>query len=208
MQPTLMTMIDTTPWAQLLAMTFGLVHSKNGKVSSKEDFEALPSYARTQVVEFPDWKVRFIRSNRDWFASIRDNLSPEWLSGLRTFPPSLRKLEWNCQGEERDLWKHILQFRPSGLRIKRYVSSPSLVAMTNTQIPILGPEQRHLSRVEGLRLQGFDDDFCVPDTRTATFKALGNGVHVDVVYEIAKRLLPIEEPNVESLRSPVAVSAS
>ena len=199
---------ETTPWAQLLAMTFDLVHSKNGKVSSREDFEALPSYARTQVVEFPDWKIRFIRSNRDWFASIRDNLSPEWLSGLRTFPPSLRKLEWNCQGEERDLWKHILQFRPSGLRIKRYASSPSLVAMTNTQIPILGPEQRHLSRVEGLRLQGFDDDFCVPETRTATFKALGNGVHVDVVYEIAKRLLPIEEPNVESLRSPVAVSAS
>ena len=168
---------EISPWAQLLAATFGLVHSKNGKVSSREDFEALPSYARTKVVEFPKWKVRFIRSNRDWFASIRDNLSPEWLSDLRTFPPSLRKLEWNCQGEERNLWKHILQFRPSGLRVKRYANSPSLVAMTSTQIPILGPEQRHLSRVEGLRLQGFDDDFCVPESRTATFKALGNAVH-------------------------------
>ena len=197
----------TTPWAQLLAATVGLVHSNNGRVSTREDFEALPSYARTKVVEFPDWKGRFIRSNRDWFASIRDNLSPEWLRGLRTFPPSLRKLEWNCQGEERDLWKHILQFRPSGLRVKRYANSPSLVAMTSTQIPILGPEERHLSKVEGLRLQGFDDDFRVPDTRTATFKALGNAVHVDVVYEIAKRFLHADESKVESVESPVAVGA-
>ena len=199
---------ETSPWAQLLAATFGLVHSKNGKISTREDFEALPSYARTKVVEFPDWKARFIRSNRDWFASIRDNLSPEWLSGLRTFPPSLRKLEWNCQGEERNLWKHILQFRPSGLRVKRYANSPSLVAMTSTQIPILGPEQRHLSRIEGLRLQGFGDEFYVPESRTATFKALGNAVHVGVVYEIAKRLLRIEEPNAGSMRSSVAVTAS
>ena len=192
---------------QLLAATVGFVHSKNGRVSAREDFDALPRYARTEIEEFPDWKVRFIRSNRDWFASIRDDFSLEWLSGLRDFPPSLRKLEWNCQGEERDLWKHILQFRPSGLRVKRYANSPSLVAMTSTQIPILGPEQRHLTRAEGLRLQGFDDDFCVPDTRTATFKALGNAVHVDVVYEIAKRLLHVDEPKVENVGSPVAVGA-
>ena len=61
--------------------------------------------------------------------------------------------------------------------------------MTSTQIPILGPKRRHLSRVEGLRLQGFPDYFQVPESRTATFKALGNAVHVGVVYEIAARLV-------------------
>ena len=191
---------DTTPWAQALASTFGSLHSKNGKSRVWDNFKALPSYARKEIDAFPEWKVRFIRSNRDWFASIRSELAPEWLNGLRTFPPCLRKLEWNCQGEERDLWKHILQFRPSGLRVKRYTNSPSLVAMTSTQIPILGPEGRHLSRVEGLRLQGFREDFCIPDSRTATFKALGNAVHVEVVYEIAKRLLPAEEPTIHETR--------
>ena len=199
---------ETTPWAQLLAATVASNQSKNGRASFWDDFDALPNYARTEVRTFPEWKVKFIRQNRDWFASIRNKLSPEWLSDLRAFPPSLRKLEWNCQGEERDLWTHLLQFRPSGLRVKRYANSPSLVAMTSTQIPILGPEQRHLSRVEGLRLQGFADDFCVPDSRTATFKALGNAVHVEVVYEIARRLLRVEESSVGSVQRLVALSSN
>ena len=147
----------------------------------------LPSYARAPT--FPRWKKNFIRANRSWFNSIRASISPEWIDRLNEFPPSLRKLEWNCQGEERDLWKHVLQFRPSGLRVKRYTSVPALVAMTTTQIPLLGPERRFITRVEGLRLQGFPDDHHLPTTRERAFAALGNGVHVDVVRKIAKKLL-------------------
>lgn len=178
-----------TPWAELKLAATADIENRNGEMSAAEQFNALPSYARTETDRFPPWKIRFIRSNREWFASIRHSLPLEWLANLHAFPPSLRKLEWNCKGEERDLWKHILQFRPSGLRVKRYENSPSLVAMTTTQIPILGPERRHLTRTEGLRLQGFSDDFYIPASRTATFKALGNAVHVDVVHQVARRLL-------------------
>jgi DNA (cytosine-5)-methyltransferase 1 len=158
---------------------------------TKEDLLGLlPSYARTEQERFPAWKQAFIRKNRAWFRDIERHLSNKWVGNLRELPPSLRKLEWNCQGEERDLWKHILQFRPSGLRAKRIVSSPALVAMTESQIPIVGPKRRYFSRVEGLRLQGFPDSHWLPVRRDRAFAALGNAVHVQVVRAIGERFLP------------------
>jgi DNA (cytosine-5)-methyltransferase 1 len=149
----------------------------------------LPSYARIKERHFPKWKTDFIQQNRAWFAEISERVSAAWLQRLQRLPPSLRKLEWNCQGEHRDLWKHVLQFRPSGLRVKRYTTCPSLVAMTTTQIPILGPKRRFITRVEGLRLQGFPDKHKLPHSRDKAFAALGNAVHVGVVTEIARRLI-------------------
>jgi DNA (cytosine-5)-methyltransferase 1 len=164
-------------------------HAARSRLNRDDLLRLLPSYARTEEKEFPQWKVAFIRQNREWFQRYRQYFSEEWIETLRLFPPSFRKLEWNCQGEERNLWQHVLQFRPSGLRVKRYSTSPSLVAMTSTQIPILGPEQRFLTRVEGLRLQGFCDHHRLPTSRVKAFKALGNAVHVGVVRAIAERLL-------------------
>jgi DNA (cytosine-5)-methyltransferase 1 len=155
----------------------------------KAILELLPSYARTCQTRFPDWKVDFIRLNRRWLRSVQPYFPPGWIRDLRGFPASHRKLEWNCQGEERDLWRYVLQFRPSGLRAKRYATSPALVAMTTTQIPILGPKRRHLTRTEGLRLQGFPDHHRLPATREAAFRALGNAVHVGIVRAIARSAL-------------------
>jgi len=151
----------------------------------------LPSYARSRQRKFPKWKIDFIRNNRDWFEDISPYISQRWIRKLVTFPPSLRKLEWNCKGENHDLWRHVLQFRPSGLRVKRFTSCPALVAMTTTQIPILGPQRRFITRIEGLRLQGFPDSHKLPKERGAAFRALGNAVHVGVVREIARRLINV-----------------
>jgi len=161
--------------------------------SRAEILELLPSYSRTLERRFPDWKVHFIRQNRRWFRRIHHHFPKDWVRTLRTFPPSLRKLEWNCRGEERDLWRHVLQFRPSGLRVKRYTTCPALVAMTATQIPILGPKRRFITRVEGLRLQGFGDGHKLPRTRVRAFQALGNAVHVAVVRAIVRSSIMGEE---------------
>ena len=135
-----------------------------------------------------------IRNSRRWISSIRPHIPEGWFETLSGFSPSLRKLEWNCQGEDRNLWSHVLQFRPSGLRAKRYSTSPSLVAIGSSQVPILGPEGRYLTRTEGLRLQGFPDGFHLPATRSATFQALGNAVHAGVAREVARRLLAGDQP--------------
>jgi DNA (cytosine-5)-methyltransferase 1 len=60
--------------------------------------------------------------------------------------------------------------------------------MTVTQIPILGPERRFLTRREGLRLQGFLETHLLPQSRQGAFAALGNAVHTRVVLAIAHRL--------------------
>lgn len=174
-----------SPWALSRGELQPYVPDAPANASKEELLARLPSYARRVGPEFPGWKKTFIRQNREWFRRIEEYLPAEWINRMRSFPPSLRKLEWNCKGERRDLGDHVLQFRPSGLRVKRYSSTPALVAMTTTQIPILGPERRFLTRVEGLRLQGFPDTHRLPTSRARAFAALGNAVHVGVVQQIA-----------------------
>ena len=164
-------------------------HANGTRLAHYELMELLPSYARSTSEKFPKWKVNFIRQNREWYREYCRFFPRNWLATLRTFPSSFRKLEWNCQGEERNLWRHVLQFRPSGLRVKRYSTAPALVAMTATQIPILGPKRRFVTRIEGLRLQGFPDHHKLPRSRELAFQALGNAVHVGLVEIIARQLL-------------------
>ncbi len=186
---------ESTPFCMPLSKLATLTGVQARRLEREELLEFLPSYAREPVSLFPAWKRRFIRQNREWFAANRSSIPREWIGGLREFPPSLRKLEWNCQGEARDLWRCVLQFRPSGLRAKRYTSVPALVAMTTTQIPILGPERRFITRTEGRRLQGLPDGHLLPESRDRAFRALGNAVHVGVIKSIATELLRIHSPS-------------
>jgi DNA (cytosine-5)-methyltransferase 1 len=181
---------DYTPYAaSIKELRMYLNGHLNGEVDRDAIMALLPSYARTNKNTFPTWKVEFIRQNREWFNQHKKYFPKKWIEKLREFPSSLRKLEWNCKDGERNIWKHVLQFRPSGLRVRRSTSAPSLVAMTSTQIPILGVEKRFLTQVEGLRLQGFPDTHNLPSSRDKAFKALGNAVHVGVVKALTKKLL-------------------
>jgi DNA (cytosine-5)-methyltransferase 1 len=161
-----------------------------GFIRNKRDLlPHLPSYVQSNEEYLPFWKVRLIQKNREWLASVRPHLSESWVRKLHSLPPTHRKLEHNFKGGSRDIWSYVLQFRPSGLRLKDTRRSPALIAMTESQVPIYGPYRRYLTRVEGLRLQGLPDSFHLPKTRSAAFRALGNGVHAGVVSAIAQLLL-------------------
>ena len=152
-----------------------------------ERFARLPSHARREQLVFPDWKIRFIKKNREFYAQNKDWLD-KWIPKIRNFPSSWQKLEWNVGGGERDIWKYVVQMRASGVRVKNTTTSPSLVAMTPTQVPIIAWENRYLTPREGARLQSLGA-IELPVAKKSVYKALGNAVNADVVAAIASPLL-------------------
>lgn len=153
----------------------------------RELLTRLPSYARSERGTFPRWKQNFIRQNRNFYKENIDWIKP-WLPQIRNFPASLQKFEWNCKGEERNIWKFLIQFRASGVRVKRPTTAPSLVAMTSTQTPIIGWERRYMTPRECSRLQSMDGLRHLPETDSRVTHALGNAVNVDVVRLVAESL--------------------
>jgi DNA (cytosine-5)-methyltransferase 1 len=156
-----------------------------------ERLSLLPSHARAG--SFPLWKQRFIRQNRDLYDRHRTWIKP-WLRKLAPFPSSLQKFEWNCKGFERSVWKTIVQFRASGVRVKRPTTAPALVAMTTTQVPIIAAQRRYMTVRECARLQSLGGLANLPEASTRSYKALGNAVNATLVRLVAESMLAIDAP--------------
>jgi DNA (cytosine-5)-methyltransferase 1 len=154
----------------------------------------VPSHARSEKDTFPDWKQDFIRKNRELYARHRSWLK-DWLPKLQPFHSSHQKLEWHCKGEERNIWNYVIRFRASGVRVKRPNTSPSLVAMTPVQTPIIGWERRYMTVRECARLQSMDALEHLPAGSRGT-RALGNAINVKVVELILANLLKLRRKNV------------
>lgn len=186
---------DETPYAayfrggkRALARMRGSHGVKLGAFSDLDArFAALPSHARGHSFEFPIWKKHFIRSNRTFFADNRHWIDP-WMNKVLRFPSSLQKFEWNAKGGERDIYRYVIQFRASGVRVKQPTRAPSLVAMTDTQVPIIGWERRYMTERECARLQSLHSLKSLPASRPRAFAALGNAVNADVVERVARAL--------------------
>lgn len=175
-------------------------------ISPSQRLDSLPSYARSEENEFPRWKIQFIRQNRDYYRE-NERWIKGWLPKILEFPPSLQKFEWNCKGENRNIWDFIIQFRASGVRVKRPTTAPSLIAMTSTQLPIVGWERRYMTVRECSRLQSLESLANLPDSPTKAYEALGNAVNATVVRKIAEPLLHAKAPSFKSFHPSSKISS-
>lgn len=131
----------------------------------------------------PDWKKEFIRKNRELYLANEAKLQ-KWIksTGLRDMTPTYRKFEWQAGTSLKSVYDGLIQFRPSGIRVKPPTSSPALVAMVH--LPFMGPWGRAITVREAARLQSFPDDFRFPEANAKAFKQLGNAVNVQVVLSV------------------------
>ena len=184
---------------------------------SKEDcLKQLPIYAQTDTADkFPEWKIRYIRQNREFWAENADWLR-SWIEYIKDWDNSHQKLEWNCRdNDDGDIKTKIIQFRASGIRVKMPTFSPAL-NLVGTQVPILPwielPTEcipvysneeleqygltsedvrfgRYLSIREAAALQGMKSLKFDGLSKTRIYEALGNAINVDIVKIIAKKML-------------------
>ena len=188
---------DSTPFSESygeLTKFKGPFGQDLSKFSSKEDIlMALPSYAQREQDKFPEWKIRYIKRSREFFSKHQRELA-EWSRKIAEFPPSFQKLEWNCHekrpaDEDRNLKNYVVQLRPSGVRVKRPSTSPSIVAMNMTQVPIIMWENRYVSPEECKILQSMEKLKYLPETLSKSYCALGNAVNVTVARRVALALV-------------------
>lgn len=186
---------DTTPHAILLSKgNTGLLPYTGShgaplsSLSADNIMLGLPSHARTPQLKFPVWKKTFIRQNRKFYEDNRAWIDP-WLPNILKFPSSLQKFEWNVQGGKKDIWEYVIQFRASGVRVKRRTTAPSLIAMTSTQVPIIGWQKRYMTIRECAKLQSLESLKQFPLSNDKAYKALGNAVNSHVAEYVANALL-------------------
>lgn len=127
---------------------------------------------------FPKWKQNFILKNQSLYLKYSKEIDLWLMKALKNklFYGAKAKFEWQAgKNPEGDIWDTIMQFRPSGLRVKVPTYFPALVAITQTSI--VGRLGRRITPREAARLQSFPESFKVhPDDRLA-YKQFGNAVN-------------------------------
>lgn len=188
---------------------------KKKKHQNEDGKTELISQAVKEKKKFPDWKIKYITQNRQFYERNKVWLK-DWIKLIEGWDNSHQKLEWNCSGDGNGQLKDkIIQFRASGIRIKLPTYSPAL-NLVGTQIPILPwiklPEKcikhyeddelqkygltiediqygRYLSVKEAAALQGMQKLSFGELSTTRSYEALGNAVNTQVVELIAKTLI-------------------
>ena len=144
--------------------------------------------------ELPGWMRTFITKNNELWKDNKEFIKKGMEKAKKNplFFGAKAKLEWQA-GETKhpDVWEHIMQIRPSGLRVKPGTYFPALVAITQTSI--VGKRKRYLTPRECARLQSFPDTFQYDNKNPQAYKQFGNSINVALVKLFAQYMFGDKE---------------
>lgn len=141
-------------------------------------------YSEDEFKSLPSWKQEYITKNKPIYNKYKPNWD-KWIEENKTILSKKEiygKLEWQVgkKQENDSIFNHFIQFRQSGIRVKKSKYFPTLVAIVQT--PIYAKEKRYITPRECARLQSFPDDFILNENDKIAYKQFGNAVNVDVVH--------------------------
>ncbi|TDF42371.1 DNA (cytosine-5-)-methyltransferase [Alteromonadaceae bacterium M269] len=154
--------------------------------SMQELLDKMPSYTRRNK-RVADWVYQSASNSRKIYEENQSFID-SWKVGLDKRNNSWQILEWRGHRSLPDIFKHLIQFRASGIRISKPEIAPSLISMTSTQTPIIGSQCRYISKFEAAKLQHLHGLRMIPHSESGSFKAIGNAVNAKIVQEIGESL--------------------
>ena len=147
------------------------------KTYSEEEFEELPLWKKDYILKNKPLYKKYKNKWDTWYNKNKEILLKKEIFG---------KLEWQVGKKKKNdsIFNHFIQFRQSGIRVKKGNYFPTLVAIVQT--PIYAKEKRYITPRECARLQSFPDSFIIHETDHIAYKQFGNAVNVDVIHFVIK----------------------
>lgn len=146
-------------------------------------------YSKKSISDLPKWKQEIIQKNRILYAENKLFID-KWYrkyEQLSWVKKTHKKFEWQVDNKIDSIYQGIIQFRPSGIRVKQPTEFPALVAMVH--VPIIGKYKRYLTPREVANLQSFPANFKIDSNMRLAYKQFGNAVNVSVIYNIFKKFI-------------------
>lgn len=176
-------------WQQFLEIT-NLKNNKIGFPIWLDFFEIenkIPEYSK---LNWQKWKKSFYFKNKNFYFKNKRNIDFWWRKNKEILlkKKTYRKFEWNSGNEIKSIEEGIIQFRHSGIRIKKPDFFPALVKMSS--IPIFYDNNlkkfRYLHFKEAAyNLQSFDEKtfkyFPKNMKIMKIFQKIGNSINVKIL---------------------------
>lgn len=145
--------------------------------------------SNSDVSWLPLWKKNIISKNNQLYVDHKD-LIDSWktkYNNLDWLYDSHKKFEFQAWKSYKSVFDWLIQFRPSGVRVRKPNAFSTLVAMNQPQI--VWKYRRRLSINETKKLQSFPSTYELSENKNISWKQLWNSVNITVVTNVMKELL-------------------